>query len=91
MKEKLTKIWVTKYALTTGIFEVEAEVEKREKRNEGMAVVPNDFKSGTYPRYFHGKEWHLTKESAMKQAEEMRTKKIASLQKQIGKLENLKF
>jgi hypothetical protein len=84
MPEKLTKIWVTRYALTSGIFEAEAEVENH---SEGMAVVPQNYETGEYKKYFHGKDWHLTKESAIKRAEEMRVKKISSLQK----LENMTF
>lgn len=47
----------------------------------------------SFPTYYHeeGKEWHRTKESAIAKAEEMRKKKIASLQKQIKKLENINF
>ena len=38
-----------------------------------------------------GKEWHRTKEAALVRAEKMRQKKIASLKKQIEKLERMKF
>lgn len=45
------------------------------------------------PMYFYGrgKEWHETKESAIKTAEEMRKKKIVSLKRKVEKLENMKF
>lgn len=38
-----------------------------------------------------GEEWQITKESAIKRANEMREKKIKSLEKQIEKLKCLKF
>lgn len=80
---ELTKIWVTKYALTSGIFEAEAEIDE----DWNMASIP----SRTYLSTLHGKDWHRTVEEAMKRAEEMRVKRIASLRMQIKKLEELKF
>ena len=46
-----------------------------------------------YPKAFtrKGFYWHETFEEAVEQAEKMRLKKIASLKKQITKLENTKF
>lgn len=79
------KVYITKYALTQGIFEAEAEECPGFK---GMIEI-----SGEYPEYYHGegKDWHRTKAGAVKRAEEMREKKILSLQKQIERLKNLKF
>ena len=78
------KVWISKYALTTGLYEAE--------------VDPSNTCSGSvYDKkttaFYHGegREWHRTKEDAIKRAEEMRIKKIASLTKQIQKLENMKF
>lgn len=81
---ELTKIWVTKYALTSGIFEAEAEIEDQYGR---MASIP----SRRYFTAFHGNDWHRTLTEANKRAEEMRLKKISSLKKQLKKLEELKF
>ena len=36
-----------------------------------------------------GKDWHRTKESAVKRAENMRAAKIASMRKSIAKLEKM--
>ena len=79
------KVWITKYALTSGIIETEAE-----ECGDDMVRVHN---STFCDSYYHkeGREWHRTKESAIAKAEEMRKKKIDSLQKQIKKLENMKF
>ena len=77
------KIWNTKYVFTDGILEQEAEVYKT---NEGMVLV------GKY-MYLHGegKEWHRSKESAVRRAEEMRDKKIKSLEKQLKRIKALVF
>lgn len=79
------KVWITKYALTKGIIETEAE-----DCGDDMVRVHN---KGYCDSYYHkeGNEWHRTKQSAISKAEEMRKKKIESLKKQIRKLENMKF
>lgn len=79
------KVWITRYALTKGI--IESEVIYC-----GDDMV-RERKQGCFPIYYHGEghEWHKTKESAIAKAEEMRKKKIASLKKQIEKLEKMKF
>jgi hypothetical protein len=41
--------------------------------------------------YIHKPYWHLTRAEAVKQAETMRQKKIASLRKQLAKLEKMRF
>lgn len=79
------KVWITKYALTSGIIETEAE----ECGDDMVRVHNNTFCDSYYHK--EGREWHRTKESAVAKAEEMRKKKIASLQKQIKKLENTNF
>jgi len=81
------KVWVTKYALTQGIFETEVEV--CEDININMVKEINV----RYPASYHGegKEWHKTKEEAVKRAESMKEAKIKSLTNQIKKLEALKF
>lgn len=77
------KIYVTKYALTQGIVEHEAE------ESNGMAVVKATRLS--YAQYFHNKEWHTTKEAAIEKAQEMQLKKILSLQKQIKAISEMEF
>lgn len=77
------KVYITKYALTKGILEKESR-----QCGDGMIATRERFSA-----YFHGegKDWHRTKENAIKRAEEMRMKKIESLKKQIEKLERMKF
>lgn len=81
------KVWITKYALTQGIYECEAEV--CENINPDMIVVRSDSHSAYY--HSEGIEWHRTKEAALAKAEEMRKKKIESLKNQIAKLEKMDF
>jgi hypothetical protein len=74
------KIYVTKYALTAGIKEHEAEIS-----SSGGAYV-----NGLYGGFFGNDFWD-NEEEAKKHANVMRLKKIASLKKQIEKLEKLTF
>jgi hypothetical protein len=82
------KVWITKYALSSGIFESEAEVCGLICR--GMIKLTR--REG-YPEYFHGegKEWHTTSEGAKKKAEEMRIRKVNILLKQIKRIQDIKF
>jgi tRNA G10 N-methylase Trm11 len=78
------KLWISKYALTTGIFEIEA----RETHSPDMIADKNNTIS-----VYHGegKEWHKTKEDAIQMAEIMRQKKIKSLERQLEKIKTLKI
>ena len=78
------KVWITKYALTDGIIEVDAELC-------GLDMISASWDNGTRCNNFEGQEWWNTKKYAIKHAEEMRQKKIASLKKQIEKLEGVRF
>lgn len=74
--------FITKYALTRGIRKATLKVDGAGYASER----PFSFLG------FSGKSgWARTKEEAVKQAEAMRKKKIASLKKQIAKLEKLEF
>lgn len=72
------QVYISKYALTQGIIETEAEV--------GSLMI----KTKTHG-YLHDREWHKTREEAVKRAEEMRVKKITSLKKKITQLEKMRF
>lgn len=78
------KVWITKYALSDGIKELEVE------QSDGF---PDIVCGKSLNDYYHGegKDWHRTYESATVRANEMRQKKIASLKKQIEKLEKMRF
>ena len=80
-------VYITKYALTQGIFEKEAKMCGTDGR-----MINCDFDTNLGEYYFdEGKDWHRTLEGAIARAEEMRTKKVASLQKSLKKIKALKF
>lgn len=80
-------VWITKYALTTGITEADAEICSSSTEGR-MIEVPSKL---CYGSYFHRPDWHETREAAVNRAEVMRQKKLASLKKQISRLEALSF
>lgn len=78
------KVWITKYALTQGILEREAE---RTRFDDMISVkTPNSF-----TQYFHKDEWFADKQDAIKKAEAMRDAKIKSLDKAKQKILKIKF
>jgi hypothetical protein len=77
------KVWITRYALTVGILEVDAEI------SEGMASFKRTLDS--YTEYAHGKDWHQTKDQALIRAGEMKIAKLQSLEKQIKKVSKITF
>lgn len=81
----MEKVFITKYALTKGILEKEAEI-----CDYGNGYI-RAYVKGEFSSYSLGKECFKTKEQAMERAEKMRLKKIASLKKQIEALEKMKF
>jgi len=84
MEEKVKRIvFITKYALTSGIIECEMDVNEDGKSCYGK---PKDFLFSTG---FYGNDFHLTKEDAIKDCEKRKEKKIASLQKSIAKINKI--
>lgn len=75
------KVWISKYALSKGIYAEEVSEER-----EGV-VRSSDWAW----LYVEGKQWHRTPEDALRRAEEMRVAKLASLRKQIAKVEKMDF
>ncbi len=76
------KIYITKFALTKGIQEIEAE----------STQFPNMVKKiGKYIQTFHKPFWHESKKEAIEHAEILRKIKIESLKKSIQKFEKLDF
>lgn len=74
--------WVTRYALSKGIFSIVAQ-------DCGSGMIEEV--GVRWTTYYRGKDWHRTEEKALARAEEMRVKKIKSLEKQITKLQKMKF
>jgi hypothetical protein len=79
--------FITKYALTEGIMEVQDA--QQYQGSTDMISVP----SMGFTAYFHGSlnEWQTTKALAIAQAELMRQRKIVSLKKKIQTLKSLTF
>lgn len=82
------KAFITKYALTKGIQEVDDAELSSCMGTSGMISVKSLGLS-----YFHGegKDWHKTIISAQNRANSMRVKKIYALKRSIAKLEALDF
>lgn len=79
------RVWITKYALTTGIFVVDAH-----SSTERPGMVHYISNAG-YRSFAHGRDWHLSEAGAKARAEEMRLNRIASLEAQLAKLRALTF
>ena len=83
--EKGQKLWLSKYALSRGINEQMAETGLIEGKYVRVRVC------GYWVLYTLGRDIHATRAEAVKAAETARIIKIASLRKQIAKLEKLTF
>ena len=74
------KVYVTKYALTSGIETYdEAEIIIGIGERKMIKVGKN--------QYYHKPFWHTTRKAAVEHANKIRLRKIASLQKSIAKLQ----
>ncbi len=79
------KAYITKYALTEGIVVRDGEVV-------GATSELLTWKSEKgWNQFAYGKEWHETPNIALADAEARRVRKIASLKKQLARLEKLTF
>ncbi len=80
---KNIEVYVTKYALTDGIFRLRCEIY-----DEGYACQILPHGNG---HFLTKKEYTLTLDAALKNAEERRIKKLKSLDKQFKKISALNF
>lgn len=85
----MEKIFITKYALTYGIKEIEAKITPFDR--EGGKTAEYAREPGGYNSYVIGNEAFRSLGEAKMKAEEMRKRKIESLKKQIAKMEKIKF
>lgn len=83
----MAKVFITRYALTSGIKEVETEIYKSDFKNSPNYIISDN----AYNCHYIGKDAFIDKSEALNKAEDMRKKKIVSLRKQIEKLEKLSF
>lgn len=72
--------WVSKYAMTVGLYAVQGEV------NNQMLIV-----RGKLTQYFHKGDWHLTREEAVERAETKRKRRIKSLEKSLAAARAMTF
>lgn len=79
---ELKTYYVTKYALTQGILKVQGRISS-------VADTMMCFRWNGWETAVHGNDWHETLDAAQKHAESMRLKKLASVKKQLAKLEQL--
>ena len=81
---ELKTYWITKYALTQGIFTIQGQII------EDTPTMIKDTNAKLNPYYFKP-FWHDTPEDAIKHAELMRLKKFESINKTIAKLKKINF
>ena len=78
----------TKYALSEGIVEIDDSLCRLSTSGNYVVVSMN----GGYQQCFSiGRDMHNNKQDAIKRANEMRERKIASVKKQLLKLEKMSF
>ena len=80
------KIWISKYALSDGITEHDCE-----EPPDGDNYVRPGAPFASFAIFRLGTAAHTTREEAVKAAEKMRDKKMASIRKQLARLEAMKF
>lgn len=77
------RVYITKYALTQGIFEVEVDACDG---NPGLVADRARFVS-----HYRKPDWHLTREEAVSRARVMQASKLGALRRQIRHIEALTF
>lgn len=85
--QKITA-YITKHALSNGKI---LKIEARLCSNVDNTMIAYRTEGSTFNQYAHDTDWHSTLPDAIAKANEMRVKKIASLKKQIAKLEKMAF
>lgn len=81
------KLYCSKYALSKGIEEVIATSESKKYGNRDEYITIEKSLS----LFYVGEDVHILREDAVVEAETARIKRIASLRKQIAKLEKIVF
>lgn len=80
------KAYVTKYALTEGILEVECD----EHQNGGYLSFPSP-QNPNWDIHASRNQWRKTRDEAVALSNAMRDKKVKNLKAQVARLEALKF
>lgn len=79
--EPTIHVWITKFALTTGVFECDAQVRGSISKRLIRTVDRSSL--------FRSPDWHTDLSSARARVREMITAKIESLRKSLVKMEEL--
>jgi hypothetical protein len=79
-------VFMTKYALTSGIIKIRCRIDSE---NGYASEVRSGFT--TIGHFLSKNEYSLTRQEAIAKAEELRIRKLQSLDKQIKKISALKF
>ena len=82
------KAFSSKYALTEGVREIEGTIVTG---SSGTKYFKQSGHRYTQPLLTVGKGAHLTRDAAVEAAEFLRERKLASLRRQIAKIEELDF
>lgn len=80
------KAWITKYALTSGILEMEGEVVEK-----FTSMFRSNIDAGEFQQFFHKPYWHPSREAAVVHANELKERKIKSIEKSLSKLRKTTF
>ncbi len=84
-EEKIVTVYVTKYALTKGIWPIEARI------SDGGNLACEVTDTNGYGLLLHAGEFAHTEKEALKQAQDKRVAKLLSLDRQMSKLRRLTF
>jgi hypothetical protein len=76
------KVWITKYALTLGVFEAKAASIS----SDTMLVTGT---KGVFAVYYQKPDWHTDQESARLQVLKMGEAELVSLHKQMAKVKEV--
>lgn len=80
------RVYITKYALTQGIEAVRATACPSNNKAVGVKHSPTG-----YVQYIYKPDWHTAFSEARSRAEEMRQRKIVSLQRSLARMKALTF
>lgn len=90
---EIFEAWITKYALNkkVGVFKIKGHTSFTGKYFIQESTEP--YYSWTWTKLYsiEGKEWHRTEQGAIERAKEMQKEKITSLQKELERVQQLKF
>jgi len=83
------RVWLAKYALTQGVFPIDVEPLGGPLADD--KYIPTNGKYRLYTYYKMGRDIFETRKAAVARANDMRDRKIKSLEKQLTRLRKLNF